>query len=97
MCVRVCVCVYAYTCLAMLVKKKHPPAPIGDLAFLRPIHKNGRHRVLLLLMDCMSRYCFLKILKNASSKEVSTAFDEALEFFGVTPQLRYRHFACDRG
>ena len=71
---------------------------LGDLAFLRPIrHKAGGHHVLLLLMDCMSRYCFLKLLKNASSKEVSIAFDEALKFFGVTPQLRYRHFACDRG
>ena len=68
---------------------------LGDLFFIRSLNntKYGHKVPCLILMDAFSRLVFICVLKNTTSKEVTSHLQEAFDFFGKPFKL----FCSDRG
>ena len=65
-----------------------------DLAEMNDLARyNDQFRYWLVVIDVYSRYCWLKLVKNKTSKNVSSKFFDVLSKEGVTP----RKIQCDEG
>ena len=71
----------------------------ADLCFLPSIknRKNGKKKIILVLLDCFSRLVHLSVLKDATSKETIQKFEQGLRFFGASDTYSYTKFTSDRG
>ena len=72
----------------------------GDLAFIPPLLQSDtgdrkKYRVLMVLMDCLSRKVSLNFMPDAKSSTALKTFEKSLQ--EDFPNIKYTKFLSDRG